>query len=244
MSNVVANTTNEKQPEVQQDENSLESRLSLLETDETSADQSSAQSEEVQTQVKEQSGLPSLEELELPETSEVKPSEKATDEKLDIPDTPEAKKFAEDFKQYLGFDIEELRGGMKELQQLRQEAIQIQQKAAQEREMNTLREEWGIDQGNFDERMKMIVQRFSAYPPEMQKRLDNIEGAKLIWAKLEQEQAKQPVPKFQKSTGKTSLGKQPMFTKSEIDSMSSSEYAKNADKILKAYRLGLVNLDA
>lgn len=238
MVDVVKQTTEVKQPETE--DNSLESRLSLI--SETEEDLTSAPEGEVQPPEKETSSLPSLEELELP--SQPEKQDKPEEEKLDIPDSPEAKKFAEDFRQYLGFDIDELRSGMKELQQLRQEAFEQQQRAVQEREMNKLREEWGIDQGTFDQRMKQVVERFGAYPPEMQKRLDNLDGARLIWAKLEQEQAKQPVPQFQKSSGRTSVGTQPMFTKSEIDKMSSAEYAKNADKILKAYRLGLVNLDS
>lgn len=245
MVDVAQQTTTETQEEKQP---SLEERLASLDTEqqqEESQVSTPEESKQPPQEVKEESkpSLPSLDELELPPQAE---STQPQPEEVKPPQGEEYEKFAKDFREYLGFDIDELKAGMQELQQLREYETQRVAQQQQQQELESLRTEWGVDQSELDNRMNMILERFAKYPPEMQQRLDNLEGAKLIWAKLQQESemSQQQVPAFQKSSGKTASGQQAMFTKSEIQSMSSSEYAKHADKILKAYQLGLVNLDA
>ena len=189
--------------------------------------------------------LPDLSELDLPteqpktETTESAPEPQQ--EELGLPDTPEAKKFAEDFKQYLGFDVTELKQGIAELNQYRTQLQQERAAQAQQKEMTALQQEWGLEKDAFDGRMNQIVERFKKYSPEMQKRLDTVEGAKLIWAKIEQESKGNNVPAFQRNSTVTPGGKKYLFSTSEISNMSSDEYARNSDRILKAYQLGLVD---
>ena len=233
------NKTQQPQAEsTQQPVDDLEKRLESLDAVENTEQTSTPQE---QPSPEPQNNLPDISELEVPtETSEPKAEAKPQDS-YELPDTPEAKKFAEDFKQYLGFDVNELRTGIKELEQYRQTLAQERVQQQQEKQMSSLQEEWGLDKSSFEGRMKQVIERFQKYSPEMQARLDSVEGAKLIWAKLEQEQSQNNVPNFVKSSGFTSGGKKYLFTASEIKSMSKEQYAKNADRILKAYQQGLVD---
>ena len=80
----------------------------------------------------------------------------------------------------------------------------------------------------------------------MKAKLDGIEGAKLIWAKIQQEESakttRTDVPQFERtrSVGVTGAGVKPQFTKAEIAAMDDATYAKNADAIFYAYANGLV----
>lgn len=216
----------------------LEQRLQSL--DETSVENQTEPSQKVETPSPVNS-LPDLSELDLPkEQPTAQPSQSVTQE-VGLPDTPEAKKFAENFKEYLGFDISELKSGVQELQQYRERLQAEETQRSQEKQMSSLQKEWGLDQSAFDGRMNQIVERFKQYSPEMQKRLDTVEGAKLIWAKLEQESKESNVPSFQRNSTISPGGKKYLFGKSEISNMSKEEYAKNSDRILKAYQLGLVD---
>ena len=217
----------------------LQERLDSLDKPQEEA---STQSNDVQPESGEK--LPSLDELDLPteQPQSTSTKEVPVQESAGLPETPEAKKFAEDFKQYLGFDISELRGGIQELEQYRQQIALEKQQQAQEKQLGSLQQEWGLDKAEFDGRMNQIIDRFQKYSPEMQQRLDTLEGAKLIWAKIEQEMKdSNSVPQFQKSSFNGSGGKKFLFSASEIKAMNKSEYSKNADKILKAYQLGLVD---
>ncbi len=166
-------------------------------------------------------------------------------EPLAIPDTPEAQKFAEDFKQYLGFDVNELREGISSFSEMQKEINQYRAQKKVDSELKTLKGDWGVDGTDFDSRMAQVVERFNKYSPEMKAKLDGTEGAKLIWAKIEQEQVvnnrKPQVPQFERSrsTGATGLPR-PQFTQRDIDSMDSATYERNADAILHAYANGLI----
>lgn len=164
-------------------------------------------------------------------------------EPLDLPETPEAKKFADDFKQYLGFDVTELREGISTFKQMQQEIENYRAQRSADAQLKTLKQEWGVEGTDFDSRMAKVVERFNKYPPEMKAKLDGIEGAKLIWAKIQQEESmrKPDVPQFERSrsVGVTG-GQRPTFTQREIDSMDSATYERNADAIYYAYANGLV----
>lgn len=225
--------TQEKQ---EQQPSELEQRLQSLNSIEEESDSTSTQEE----QPSPNNQMPSLDELDLPTQQPQATPTQEQQVKPELPDTEEARKFAKDFKEYLGFDITELRTGMEELNQLRQSIREQEVAKVHQTEMQTLQKEWGVDESEFDGRMNRILERFQKYSPDMQKRLDNLEGAKLIWAKLQQEDMTNNVPQFQSSSAKTNGGKKPMFTKAEIKGMSREEYERNADAILKAYKLGLV----
>jgi hypothetical protein len=132
---------------------------------------------------------------------------------------------------------------MQQFQQMQQVIAQQQQ----QQQLSTLRQEWG---DGFDSIMPEIAQRFAALPPQMQASLDNLEGARLIYAQLMQEKgAKGPqVPQAQPprydraATPSQNLQRQqePQFTKDQIRSMSESDYVKNQAAISYAYQNGLV----
>jgi hypothetical protein len=169
--------------------------------------------------------------------------EEPVKEAQDLPDTPEAQKFAEDFKQYLGFDISELRDGIQTFKAMQQEIVQYKTQKAVETSMKQLQNEWGVDSGEFDSRMTRILDRFNKYPAELKAKLDNVEGAKLLWAKIEQEERAKgkEVPRFERSSNpiSQSIGR-PMFTWNEINAMSNEEYVANADRITYAAANGLI----
>jgi hypothetical protein len=225
------------QTEVQEEAKSdLEQRLLQLDNAESEPEQERSTES---TQPPTENELPDLSELDLPEQQpQAEPTAEAAPE---LPDSPEAKKFAEDFKKYLGFDVTELQTGVKELQQYREQIAQEKAKVDQDRQLDALSKEWGLDRTELDNRMTQVVERFNQYPPEMQQRLDNLEGAKLIWAKIEQEQGQNKVPQFQKSGSRVTTGKKFLFTQSEIANMPNDEYQRNADRIVHAYKQGLVD---
>lgn len=153
--------------------------------------------------------------------------------------TPEYKKFEEDFKKYLGLDLKEAIQTVQELQSFKQQQIIDSQK-------QQLKQTWGVSDDEFDYRMKLVLDRFSKYSPDMQARLDNLEGAQLIWAKIQQEQLRsksnKQVPSLDKAT--TTIpnpgSNKYLFTREQIAKMSNDEYARNADKIAYAFANGLV----
>ncbi|MBD2200155.1 MULTISPECIES: hypothetical protein [Calothrix] len=149
--------------------------------------------------------------------------------------TPEFKQFNEQFKQYAGVDFKEAVNMVQELQAFKQQQTVNSQ-------LNTLKQEWGVDDKEVTQRLELIRERFVKYPPQLQAQLDNPEGAKLIWAKLEQERQVSSVPQLDRGR-RTTPGSNTkyLFSKSQIDKMSDSEYRQNANKIMYAYANGLVS---
>jgi hypothetical protein len=95
--------------------------------------------------------------------------------------------------------------------------------------------------------LKEVTERFKQYPKELQDKLDNTEGAQLIWAKLQQEKQGQKAsvktPTLDRSTSSSStskVGEPQMVKQSDIDKLSPTEYAQNAGKIATLYARGLV----
>ena len=83
--------------------------------------------------------------------------------------------------------------------------------------------------------------------PEMFKKLDNVEGVKLIWAKIESEKQKgnkAQVPSVQTSGNRTPATSKSAFdfTYSQLQKMSRDEYAKNAKRIERAFAQGRVDM--
>jgi hypothetical protein len=195
---------------------------------------------------KSEEGLPSMEELDLPEDLGVDTSEKQ--DVPELPDTEEAKKFAEQFQQYLGISVDEFRNAAQDYRKTIEYVNQVRAEQDRKQAMSELSQEWGVDDNEVQQRLERVQERFNKYPEEMRQRLDNLEGAKLIWAKIQSEesakqQQQQQVPEFQRS--KTAgqapkAGQQPRFTKEQIAKMTPAEYEANNEEIIEAYRLGLV----
>jgi hypothetical protein len=134
--------------------------------------------------------------------------------------------------QYLGVQPEQLQLGVQYIQE--QEVT---------RQLGQLQKEWSVDDNELDSRLELVRERFGQLSPQEQQALDSVRGVKLIWAELEQEQAKQrpqAAPRFDRSRGRTATGSKPLFTKGQLASMSSTDRSKYYDQIVYAYQNGLV----
>lgn len=160
-------------------------------------------------------------------------------------ETPDFTKFKEDFKKHLGVELDEALGAVKELQTLRAELY------IREQERN-IQNSWGVDDSTFQSRMQEVrayASNVAKTKPELFQKLDNPEGVKLIWAKLEQDkqrskpQTKQ-VPGLQRNSQRVPEGAVPKyeFTYSAIQKMSREDYEKNAGRIANAFATGRVDM--
>lgn len=190
-------------------------------------------------------GLPRIDELGVPAPSTQAPPP-ATPEitNFDLPEDENATKFKQAFEKYLGFPLENLKTYSEQYAQAIGELQRIRQDQYYSSAVNQLANAWGIDTATAEGRLDEVQKRFSQYSKEMQTRLDNVEGAKLIWARLESEaqQRQNAVPQFQRSRGSTPISTNDnwMFSEAQLDAMSPEEYERNADKIYQAYQLKLV----
>lgn len=156
---------------------------------------------------------------------------------------PGFEKFSQDFKEYLGFDIKDAMAAVQELQTLRNDIAIREQEAS-------IKTSWAVDDTTYKARMNEVREYASAIQkknPSMFEKLDNPEGVKLIWAKLESEKRKgnkTQVPGIQTTGNKTPAGARSAFdfTASQLQKMSRDEYAKNARRIERAYVEGRVDL--
>lgn len=201
------------------------------------------ESKEQKPEEKEQKdGLPGLDELDLPEDLGIQGEE--GEEVPELPDTEEAKAFAEQFQKYLGISVEEFRTAAQDYKKTIEYVNQARQEQYYNKAVNSLSQEWGVDQNEVETRLEKVRERFNKYPEDMRNRLDSPEGAKLIWAKIEQEQQRQQpeVPTFQKSSSAGTQGQQrkPRFTREQLAQMTPEEYSRNNEEIIEAYKLGLV----
>lgn len=160
-------------------------------------------------------------------------------------EAPEFTKFKEDFKKHLGVELDEALGAVKELQSLRAELYIKEQE-------RSIQNSWGVDDSTFQSRMQEVrayAANVAKTKPELFQKLDNPEGVKLIWAKLEQDkqrskpQAKQ-VPGLQRNSQRVPEGAAPKyeFTYSAIQKMSREDYEKNAGRIANAFATGRVDM--
>ena len=124
-------------------------------------------------------------------------------------------------------------------------AYRAQQSAQQQ--LTAIKQAWGVSDQEAASRLKEVTTRFNQYPKELQEKLDNVEGAQLIWAKLQQErqgqQTNNKTPTLDRSTSAqatSKVGQPQMVKQSDIAKLSPQEYAANADKIAILYARGLV----
>lgn len=197
-------------------------------------------------------GLPRIDELDLNQQSSLpndpqtpKQSETPTSipSTFDLPDDEGAKAFKSAFEKYLGFPLEDLKTYSQQYQQSQQAIKQLQAQNYERNSVQSLAQEWGVDYTTAQSRLNSVKERFNQYDQNMQARLDNLEGAKLIWSRLELERnQKSQIPQFQRSSSMSNIGtaNDYMFTEKQLDNMSPEEYAQNADRIFQAYAMGLV----
>lgn len=160
-----------------------------------------------------------------------------------VPNTPEAVEAAKK----LGFTVEQINQFVATAQEAQAKVAKYENEIRQQRSLNQLQAEWGVDRAEFQQRMSAITERFKRYPQNIQRQLDSVEGAKLIYAYLQQQQqqAKPNVPQFQRSgtTPAPTPGSNQntyLFTQAEIDKMSNDEYRTKSAQILQAYAQGRV----
>ena len=200
-------------------------------------------------------GLPRIDELDLAaqpapyypaetgQTSQQQPPSPTAPTTFDLPDDDNAKAFKTAFEKYLGFPLEDLKTYAQQYQQSQEAIKQLQAQNYERDSVQSLAQEWGVDYTTAQSRLNSVKERFNQYDPNMQARLDNLEGAKLIWSRLELERnQKSQIPQFQRSSSMSNIGtaNEFMFTEKQLDSMSPDEYAQNADRIYQAYAMGLV----
>jgi hypothetical protein len=183
----------------------------------------------------------SLDDLNIEETStEEAPVEEAQPEK-----PIGYEEFANNFKKYLGIDLEQAKLMVAELQGFRVQTLV-------EKQQSQLKSKWGDD---YDNRFNAVKEYYSKLPQDKQQALDNVEGAELIWAKIERDQQAQrqnrtpQVPNFvsgrtTSAQTRTSTGNKPVFQYSDIVNMSPSEYRARQQEIQSAFDEGRVNMDS
>ena len=113
-----------------------------------------------------------------------------------------------------------------------------------EQQKAPLKSEWGDE---FEDRYAQVVEKYETLSPEMQKALDNTEGAKLIWAMIAQmggSSVPSP-PRFDRKGSTTNRSSAKFaYTQSQIENMTMAEYQKNAEDINNAYARNLVDLSS
>lgn len=195
-------------------------------------------------------GLPRIDELDLaaqpaapPAPQQTPPTTSVPPSAFELPDDDNAKAFKAAFEKYLGFPLEDLKTYSQQYQQSQEAIKQLQAQNYERNSVQALAQEWGVDYTTAQSRLNSVKERFNQYDQNMQARLDNLEGAKLIWSRLELERnQKSQIPQFQRSSSMSNIGtaNEFMFTEKQLDSMSPDEYAQNADRIYQAYAMGLV----
>jgi hypothetical protein len=198
-------------------------------------------------EAEEEAQLPSAEEVDLSifDDIETPEQEEKVEEEDNEPETLEFTKFKDDFKKHLGLDLEEALIAVQELQNLRAE-LYIKE---QERD---IQDSWGVDNDTFKKRMKDVrayAFTLAETKPELFKKLDNVEGVKLIWSKLEQDRQRvslqqKQVPGIQRNSQRTPEGtsKKYEYTYSQIQNMSRTDYEKSATRIAQAFASGRVDM--
>ncbi|MGH2412229.1 MAG: hypothetical protein ACRDEA_00735, partial [Microcystaceae cyanobacterium] len=113
------------------------------------------------------SELPSLDELDIPEDLGVQNTNF---------ETPEAKKLDADLKAILGIGLQDIADGAKSLKEVQQHFQEVQAQQYRTQVLNELTSTWGVTGQELDSRVDAVYERFQKYPPDMQSRLDNLEG--------------------------------------------------------------------
>lgn len=96
----------------------------------------------------------------------------------------EGKRMREEFKKVMGIDPMEAFQAVQNTQTQLQQINQWRQQVMVERQMDTLKQEWGQE---FDSTFAEVRQRFEAMPDNMKAALDNLDGARLIAAQIRSE---------------------------------------------------------
>jgi hypothetical protein len=102
------------------------------------------------------------------------------------------------------------------------------------RQEELLKTDWQVDQPEFNQRMRAIRAYFNTLPPNKQQALDDVDGAKIIWAKIEGDLKKRSMkatPSINRSSrattpqGRINQPKQ-LYKMSDLVEMSDDDYRR------------------
>lgn len=157
---------------------------------------------------------------------------------------PQYGQFNEQLQRYIGVDANDLRTIVNSYRQ-NEGFIQQQRNSYVEQQINTLRQEIG------DEGLSAVqneLRRYAQTDPALARSLNTPEGARLVYARLQQQnqaqQAQQSfnVPGFDRSYAPASPQRTGfMFTQSQLNAMSPDEKAQRWGEIQAAYQRGMVD---
>lgn len=153
--------------------------------------------------------------------------------------------FSQNFKKYLGMDLKQAQAMIAELQGFRVQTLV-------EKQQSQLKGKWGEA---YDERFNQVKEYYAKLPVEKQRALDNVEGAELIWAKIERDanaarNSRTPqVPNYvsgrtTSSQQRVSTGNKSVLQYSDIVNMSPQEYRMRQQEIQSAFDEGRVNMNS
>lgn len=120
-----------------------------------------------------------------PDYQNAPPQPEPTDDMIARFNSAEGQRMREEFKKVMGIDPMEAFQAVQNTQQSLQQINQWRQQVMVERQMDTLKQEWG---GDFDSTFSEVRQRFEALPDHMKPALDNLDGARLLAAQIRSEQ--------------------------------------------------------
>lgn len=156
------------------------------------------------------------------------------------------KQLGEMFKDVLGVDLKSAHEMVMDLQ--KQQAVLAEQQAerAFQEQVRSLQDEWGVNEAELNRRLNAVVEYAQKLPEGIRQQVDNPEGFKLLWSRLEGKQAA-PKTSSRSSASTATSSKKYVFKKSEINSMMMQrpeEYSARQGEIAQAFALGQVLDDA
>lgn len=161
--------------------------------------------------------------------------------------TEEGQRLVADFKKVTGIDLQEAFGIVQQTAQLTHELENWRRQVQVDRQAQELRQEWGSD---FDVLMPKVAEEFKSLSPEMQRALDNPDGARLLAAKIRQRErsglkggsSPQYVPSGNVRNLSGGGNKAPVIRMSEMVTWSGVEMDKRMPDIIRAKQAGtLIN---
>jgi len=167
------------------------------------------------------------------------------DEYLQKLETEEGRRLAADFKNVIGIDLQEAFGIIQDTARLTKNLDAWRQQIQIEQQAQQLKQEWGQD---FDVIMPKVTAAFQKLPPQMQKALDNPDGARLLAAQIRQQERgalRGNTSPYVPSGNVRSLSggaQTPVIKMSEMVTWSGQEMDRRMPEIIKAKQAGtLIN---
>lgn len=112
------------------------------------------------------------------------PQPEPTDDMFKRFNSAEGQRMREEFKKVMGIDPLEAFQAVQNTQTQLQQIEQWRQQVAVEKQMDTLKSEWGAE---FDTTFSEVRERFQKLPDHMKAALDNLDGARLLAAQIRAE---------------------------------------------------------